>query len=545
MRQDGELGGETDPQARFARLESELLARVARLEAENAVLRTTGTLLRAVADHAPVVIYVKDRDGRFLLSNQKHAELLGLSPAEVLGKRERDILPAEVAADIDSVAETMFTSGEPQSSVFDIELSGQKRSFLELMFPILDDGGRVIALGAISNDITDRLEREHALAASKAKSEFLAMMSHEIRTPMNAILGMTSLLADGPLSARHRELVETVHASSQSLLTILNDILDFSKIEAGKLDVHEAPVDVRGCLRQVVSLMEQIAQQKGLDLVCHVDGEVPGQLLTDATRLRQIVLNLVNNALKFTREGRVTLSASGARLPDGRYEMHVAVADTGIGIPDGRLSSLFQPFNQLGGVARDHGGTGLGLAISKRLAEALGGRIWAESAEGEGSTFHFTITAKIAEPAAERPLAPGQAASPGARPLAILVAEDNVVNRRVVQLMLEKLGYQADMVGSGLDAVNRSNSNPYDVILMDVRMPGMDGMEASRRIRAELPRHAQPCIIALTANAMQEDHEACLRAGMDDFLAKPVQLRELGAALERAAARVSARTAAT
>jgi PAS domain S-box-containing protein len=517
---------------------TELRARIEQLESENALLRTTSTLLRAVADHAPVVIYVKGRDGRFLLSNQQHAQLLGLSPAEVIGKRERDLLPEDVATGIDGVAATMFESGEPQSSVFDIEIAGQKRSFLELMFPIRDEGEQIIALGAISNDISDRLEREHALAASKAKSAFLAMMSHEIRTPMNAILGMTSLLFDTELSARQRELCETVHASSQSLLILLNDILDFSKVEAGKLEVERVPVDVRACLQQVVSLMAPTAAQKRLALRCDLGDGVPDRLLTDATRLRQIVLNLVNNALKFTREGSVTVTAGGRRLEDGRYEMHVAVADTGIGIPEDRRGSLFQAFNQLdASTTRDYGGTGLGLAISKLLSEALGGRIWLESKEGDGSTFHFTITAEIAAPAEERRSGLEDAGPVSSRRLSILVAEDNAVNRRVVELMLEKLGHAADMATTGVEAVSKARAGAYDVILMDVRMPEMDGLEAARRLREQLPGDARPYIIALTANAMREDYEECLHAGMDDFLAKPVRVPELGAALERAAAK--------
>ncbi|MEZ4299465.1 MAG: ATP-binding protein [Polyangiaceae bacterium] len=516
----------------------ELRERIAQLEAENAALRTTGTLLRAVADHAPVVIYVKDRDGRFLLTNRQHAALLGLTPEQMAGKRERDILPEEIAATIDSVAETMFTSGEPQTSVFQIELSGQTRSFLELMFPIRDEAGQIIALGAISNDITDRQEREHALAASKAKSEFLAMMSHEIRTPMNAILGMTSLLFETELSSQQRELVEMAHSSSQSLLILLNDILDFSKIEAGKLDIEEAPVDVRVCLHRVVSLMEQTAAQKQIDLACDVAGGVPRLLLTDATRLRQIMLNLVNNGVKFTREGRVRVAMRGAHVGGDRYELHVSVADTGIGIPADRLSSLFQPFNQVDtSTTREYGGTGLGLAISKRLAEALGGRIWVESEVGVGSTFHCTIAARVGPDSDARSSGADEPAPRSGRRLSILLAEDNEVNRRVMQLMLEKLGHSADMATTGLEAVTKARSREYDAILMDVRMPEMDGLEAARQLRSQLPAGARPYIVALTANAMREDYEECIRAGMDDFLAKPVQVHQIGEALERAAAK--------
>ncbi len=515
---------------------STLQARIEELEAENARLRTTGTLLQAIADNAPAVIYVKDRNSRFLLSNQQHADLLDREPKDVVGKREAELLPAEEAAEIERVTGAMFDSGEPQSSVFELEIQGRKRSFLELMFPIRDGAGQIIALGGISNDITDRLEGQRAIAASQSKSEFLAMMSHEIRTPMNAILGMTSLLFDTRLSVHQAELVETIHASSRSLLTILNDILDFSKIEAGKLDLEKASIDVRACVQQSLMLMS-MADPKGISLQYTVADDVPERIDTDSTRFRQVLLNLLGNAVKFTAEGRISVSVSATRLPHDRCELHVVVTDTGPGIPADRVPALFEAFTQVdSSTTRKYGGTGLGLAICKRLTELMGGRIWLESTLGVGSAFHFTITAEITKSMVADAEVHATASQSEERPLSILLAEDNAINRRLAELMLKKLNSAADVAKTGREALEMARSKAYDVILMDMQMPEMDGLEATRRIRSELPRDNQPYIVALTANVMKEDRERCTQAGMNDFLGKPMQVPQLAAALERAVA---------
>jgi PAS domain S-box-containing protein len=517
----------------------ELRARVAVLEAENAELRTASALLNAIATNAPAVIYVKDLSLRFLLSNQLHATLLGVTPREVVGKREADLLPEDAAAEIDRVALEIISSGEPRSSVFDVDIQGKPRSFLELMFPIRDDLGQIIALGGISNDITDRQEAQRALAANKAKSQFLATMSHEIRTPMNGILGMTRFLSDTNLSERQRDFVDVIATSCDSLLTIINDILDFSKIEAGKLDLERTPVNVRACFHHVTSLMSRIAAEKGIALDCHIANDVPEQIQSDATRLRQILLNLMSNAVKFTPAGRVSVTARVTTIDSNRTEIHTAITDTGIGIPADRLANLFEAFEQGdASMTRQFGGTGLGLTIGKRLVELMGGRMWVESKQGVGSTFHFTIIADVI------PIAPVVTQTPEAfvsevkQPLAILLAEDNHINRRVATLMLKKLGYEIDMATTGLEAFDKARLRTYDVILMDMQMPDMDGVQATRKIRSELPNSAQPYIIALTANVLQESQEACLRAGMNDFVTKPLDLPKLTAALARAAAQV-------
>jgi len=641
--------------------------------------------LSLVASKTDNLVIIGSADGTIEWVNSAFCRVMEYTLEEVVGKDPGQLLvgPDTDAAQADLIRNEIAKGIGANTEVIQYSKSGRKY-YLHLEVQVVrNQAGQVENYIAIENDITSRVETESQLrrakaeadAASRAKSEFLASMSHEIRTPMNGVIGMTSILMETTLTGEQRNFVNTIRTSGEALLTIINDILDFSKIESGKMELEKAPFELALCVEEALDLFAPTAAAKRLEIGYHVEADVPPWIVGDVTRLRQIIVNLVNNAIKFTLAGsisihvrRIPMDTNFRAIHQGRMRLEITVQDTGIGIPEDRIDRLFKAFSQVdSSTTRKYGGTGLGLAICQRLCQLMNGDIRAESVLGKGSTFTIAIMTDAAqrppevtqppfavkelqgatalciednpitrarlrtlfetmgancvfanEPEAAALLAtalpkppavvildlpefdsqrafeqtcaikcprlvlfrlgqtPPRAPSDGlpygtvskpiktvsflqalsqlwnrsgsgavtqARqedrpiaeeiPLNVLVAEDNAVNQKVALRFLERMGYNADAVGNGLEAVNAFKTRNYDLVLMDLQMPEMDGLEASRRIRRDLPSERQPKIIALTANAMQGDREICLDAGMDDYISKPVKMHEIVAAIRR------------
>ncbi len=652
-----------------------------RLARQFAELERIQGLSRSILETAVDGIITINETGVIEAVNPAVERLFGYESGELLGRNVSMLMPSPVREAHDGYLMRYLRTGQRRVLGIGREVTGVRKD--GILIPLYLAVGEVTGgdrprFTGILHDISERQNAARALRAAKesaetanrAKSEFLANMSHEIRTPLNAVIGMTGLLLDTELNPEQHDCVETIRTSGNTLLELINDILDFSKIESGRLELEQTAFDPRACLEDALDLVTPAATAKNLELACWIDESVPAQIIADPSRLRQILVNLLANAVKFTPAGEVWVEAVAKPAVSPQIELRFAVHDTGIGIAADRLQRLFQPFSQAdSSISRQYGGTGLGLAISRRLAELMDGVLEVESKPDQGSTFAFTVQALLApvdltlpeEPAlaalAERRLlvadshainrrilerharargmsvqtaasaaevmalwqtgnpfdaallelsllgrdaqsrsnwldqlpverasriglmapfgfrghkrfsacvqtvlakplkaapmdrallrlfdltpptpAAGEPVIPAGPPsrrremLRILLAEDNVVNQRVALKLLERLGYRADVASNGFEVLEALARQPYDLILMDVQMPELDGLEATRRIRARWPGPT-PTIIAMTANAMQGDRELCLAAGMDGYIAKPINREELRAAL--------------
>jgi two-component system, sensor histidine kinase and response regulator len=516
-------------------------------------------LLRTLMDNLPDHIFVKDPASRFVVANASTLRTLGArSLAEVVGKSDFDFLPLERARQYHADEREVVTSGRAllDHEELLVDHAGQRRWLLTTKVPLRDRAGKVIGLVGISHDISDRKRMEEewqrardvAEAASRAKSEFLAKMSHEIRTPMNGIIGMTDLALETELNPEQRDYLETVKGSAELLLRVINDILDFSKIEAGKLQLEPAPFRLRDSLADTVRTLGLRAQQKGLELACQVAPEVPDELVGDLGRLRQVLVNLVGNAIKFTDRGEVILRVGradkdeGGRMkdesavlphpsslilhPSSGCELSFEVSDTGIGIPPEKQRAIFEPFEQVdGSVSRRFGGTGLGLAISSQLVQLMGGRLGVESAPGRGSTFHFRARFGLtAGPA-------GGEEPPDVHGLRVLAVDDNLTHQGILAEMLTNWRMRPTVVGSARAALEelrraRAGGEPYPLVLLDSAMPDTDGFGAAEQIRSE-PGLAGAVIMMLASGGKPGAVERCREAGVDAILMKPLKQSEL------------------
>ena len=475
-----------------------------RVELRTAELQRSRNALQAIIENVPAAVYVKDLDGRYLLHNAHLARVLGHDGESVVGKRDEDLIDRATAARVAAEDRRVATEGQVLRAEHDMP-SGHDgmRTFQTHVFPLLDGGGATYAIGGISLDITDLKHAQHAAeSATRAKSEFLANMSHEIRTPMNAILGMSYLALESGLAPQQYNYVQKVHASAESLLSVINDILDFSKIEAGKLDLEVIPLNLDDVMDNLGNVVGLKAQEKGLELLFVEPPGLPTALIGDPSRLSQVLLNLGNNAVKFTEHGEVLVAIQMVGRDDESVRLRFEVRDSGVGMDAEQQQRLFQPFSQAdASTSRRYGGTGLGLAISQHLVRLMGGEIAVDSAPGRGSRFHFTLRLGLqVEPAAPPPALSHE----GLRGVRVLIADDNACARDVLTGMTAALGLRADTAVDGQDALQRialadDRGEPYELLLLDWQMPTMDGLDCAQQLTQRATRHPTPAVLMLTA----------------------------------------------
>lgn len=511
----------------------------ARKEAELA-LKENEENLRTLINSTPDMIVFKDKKGRWIEANSSAIELFELKGTEYKGKTD-----IQLAADNPFIKAplTGCTASDEKAfekqSIFRIEehiptRGGTTRIFDVIKVPLFYPNGKRKGLIVYGRDITNfnavlnelLKSREDAENATQSKSRFLATISHEIRTPLNGVIGMTSLLLDSETDPEKTESLEIVRQSGKSMLNLINEILDFSKMESGKVILDRKPFEIRICVNDVLDLFRAYCDRKGIKINSNVANDVPAYLLGDGARVMQILTNLVSNSIKYTDFGEILISIRKEKLQRNKITLLFSVSDTGEGIPQEENPDIFTPFVQVKTHSgKKRGGTGLGLSISKQLAELMNGKIWYKSEPGAGSVFFFTLELETAaqveksKEGAERQ--PEYENISEKLPLEILLVEDNPINQKVAQRILKKFGYTIDVSVNGVDALRKLEKKKYDIVFMDVQMPEMDGLEATKRIK-EKYREGSPFIIAMTAAVMKGDREKCLEAGMVDYIPKPV-----------------------
>ncbi|WP_165837485.1 PAS domain-containing hybrid sensor histidine kinase/response regulator [Zavarzinia aquatilis] len=509
-------------------------------------LRTSEATLRAVIETAVDGVIIIDPQGLVQIYNTACQRLFGYAPGEVIGRNIRMLMPQPYRDEHDSYIANYHRTGTRKIIGIGREVVGQRKD--GSTFPMELSVGEAIAAGkkvfvGIIRDISERIEAMEAVssakqaeAANRAKSDFLATMSHELRTPMNGILGMTGLLLDTPLTSEQRDYAEAVLKSGETLLTLLNNILDLSKIEAGRFELYDRKFDPNEVLDGIAAVWESQANRKGLEFFVTNDLRGISTLIGDPDRLRQILVNLVSNAVKFTSSGFVALRVKREAAMGDKIVLRFEIKDSGIGIAEDVQPRLFRKFEQAdAATARTYGGSGLGLAICRQLTEMMGGHIGLVSAPGRGSTFWITLPFDVVEDEEQvgRKLR-DQAGNADVvsevsndKPLNILVAEDHPYNQKLMLARLGSAGHRVSIANDGAEALAKAKAEIFDIILMDVRMPVMDGIQATAAIRTLPSPHGTVPIIAVTAHAMRGDRERYIEAGMDDYISKPVDFGAL------------------
>jgi PAS domain S-box-containing protein len=532
-----------------------------RLRRQTATIRHQLESEKALADqfhelfaNASDMVYTLDLDGRLTSLNKAGEDLIGRSISEHGGLSMVDLVAPASLESAGRMLLHVVHGGVPVKGELELRARRGTRAIVEVTERLIHRDGRPVGVQGIARDVTARRRvedelrraREAAEAANRSKSEFLANMSHEIRTPMNGIVGMTELTLDTRVTPEQREYLVTVKSCAESLLRLLDDVLDLSRIEAGKLELQPVDFGLRDALQPILRVFEPRAARSGLRFECTVAPEVPERLVGDPARLRQVLVNLLGNAVKFTPQGRVQLEVTLVSAGDKGAQVRFSVLDTGIGIPVDKQVAVFDPFSQADPSTNVRfGGTGLGLSISSRLVTMMGGQLEVESEPGKGSRFSFTAgfgpsaaTAQAAGETGPDEHAPDAPAPPNSMPLRILLAEDNAVNQRLTERLLEKRGHKVIVVGDGEQAIAAVDRERFDLVLMDVQMPGINGYDATAAIRVlEQGTGRRTPIVAITAHAISGDRERCIEAGMDAYISKPVRAYELYAAIETLARR--------